>query len=93
MHQPLEATCMTCGSSHVRTVAVRSAFWQGERLVVVEGIPALVCDNCGEQFYEESTDHVIRKLRDEGFPAAEATGEMRVPVFSFSGRPMARQAP
>ncbi len=93
MHQPLETSCITCGGTHVRTVKVRSAFWQGERLVVVEGIPALVCDHCGEQFYEESTDRVIQALRDEGFPAEEAAGEMRVPVFSFSGRLVAGEAP
>lgn len=85
MHQPLETTCISCGSSHVRTVHVRSAFWQGERLVVVEGIPALVCDNCGEQFYEETTDRAIGALRAQGFPPQQATGEMRVPVFSYSG--------
>jgi YgiT-type zinc finger domain-containing protein len=87
MHQPLDTHCIACGGTHVRTVPVRSAFWQGDRLVVVEGIPALACADCGEQFYEESTDAAIQALRDRGFPIAEATGEMRVAVFSFAARP------
>jgi YgiT-type zinc finger domain-containing protein len=62
---------------------VRSAFWHGERLVVVEGIPALVCGACHEQSYADDTVVRLDMLRGEGFPAGKARAELRVPVFSF----------
>ena len=87
-------TCTSCGS--VRRCAqahVRSAFWQDERLVVVEEIPALVCGACAEQFYDDSTVVGLDLLRGEGFPAEKARARMRVPVFSFADRAAGRRAP
>ncbi len=65
---------------------VRSAFWEGERLVVIEDIPALVCPDCREQFYDEATTMVLDLLRGDGFPEAKASSVMSVPVFSFGER-------
>ncbi len=80
------ATCTSCGAADVRAAAVRSALWHGERLVVVEDIPALVCSACGERFYDDATVMVLDLLQGDGFPEADARGEMRVPVFSFRDR-------
>jgi YgiT-type zinc finger domain-containing protein len=65
---------------------VRSAFWHDDRLVVVEDIPAVVCGACAEQSYEDSTMVMLDLLRGEGFPAAKARAELRVPVFSLRDR-------
>ena len=65
---------------------VRSAFWQDDRLVVVQDIPALVCGACAEQFYDDATVIGLDLLRGDGFPAEEARTELRVPVFSFGDR-------
>jgi YgiT-type zinc finger domain-containing protein len=75
--------CTSCGNPDMQARRVRSAFWHDERLVVVEDIPAMVCGACGEQFYEDNTVVVLDLLRGGGFPADEARGELRVPVFSF----------
>lgn len=80
------ATCASCGSADVRISEVRSAFWEDDRLVVVEGIPALVCATCSERSYDDSTAVVLDLLRGEGFPAAKASREISVPVFSFRDR-------
>ena len=77
------AACTNCGGFDVRRADVRSAFWHDDRLVVVEDIPALLCGNCGEQFYEDTTVVVLDLLRGNGFQAASARTELRVPVFSF----------
>jgi len=79
-------TCTNCGSPNVRSAEVRSAFWHEERLVVVEGIPALVCAACSEQFYDDSTVVMLDLLRGDGFPEEQARSELRVPVFSFGER-------
>jgi YgiT-type zinc finger domain-containing protein len=86
MDQPPRATCTECGSASVRSTRVRSAFWHEDRLVVVEDIPALVCESCNEQFYEDNTAVILDLLRGEGFPAEKARAELRVPVFSFRNR-------
>lgn len=84
LQQPSALTCANCGSVNVRASHVRSAFWQDDRLVVVEDIPALVCGACAEQFYDDSTVVGLDLLRGGGFPVEEAGSELRVPVFSFA---------
>jgi len=80
------ATCASCGGSDVRLAGVRSAFWHDDRLVVVEDIPAIVCEACGAQSYDDAAVVVLDLLRGEGFPAEKARAELRVPVFSFRDR-------
>jgi YgiT-type zinc finger domain-containing protein len=83
--QPV-ASCANCGSENVRGALVSSAFWHQGQLVVVEDIPALVCDACHEQFYDDATVVTLDLLRGEGFPSDQARGELRVPVFSLRDR-------
>ena len=90
VQQHSSATCMNCGSVNVHMSHVRSAFWQDDRLVVVEDIPALVCGACAEQFYDDTTVVGLDLLRGEGFPAEKARAELRVPVFSFGDRAAAK---
>jgi YgiT-type zinc finger domain-containing protein len=91
--QQSQVICTNCGSANVSASQVRSAFWQDDRLVVVEGIPALVCGACAEQFYDDSTVVGLDLLRGEGFPAEKARAELRVPVFSFGDRAAAKSRP
>ena len=78
-----QAACPNCQSAGIRPARVRSAFWHDERLVVIEEVPALVCDTCGNQFYDDNTVVMMDLLRGEGFPPEQAVGELRVPVFTF----------
>jgi YgiT-type zinc finger domain-containing protein len=80
------AVCPGCGGSDIGMARVRSAFFHGDRLVVIEDIPALVCSGCNEQFYDDRTVVVLDLLRGDGFPVEEAREEIRVPVFSFRDR-------
>ena len=88
--QRSQVICTNCGSANVSASQVRSAFWQDDRLVVVEGIPALVCGACAEQFYDDNTVVGLDLLRGEGFPAEKARAELRVAVFSFGDRATAK---
>ncbi len=82
--QQLSAACPVCESTDTRHAHVRSAFWHNDRLVVIEDVPALVCNTCGEQFYDDATVHMIDRMRQNGFPPEDAVRELRVPVFSYS---------
>ncbi|MDH5558306.1 MAG: YgiT-type zinc finger protein [Alphaproteobacteria bacterium] len=79
----LPDSCELCGGTDLRNELVRSAFWHEDRLVVVEDIPAVVCGSCHEQFYDDLTVIQIDLLRGDGFPAEQAGGEIRAPVFSL----------
>lgn len=83
MRTEAAATCSLCGDGELRETRVRSAFFEGERLVVVEDIPALVCSACGEQFFDDLTAIRLDLLRGAGFPAAMSCRELNVPVFSL----------
>jgi len=85
------ATCTQCGGGELHETRVRSAFWEGDRLVVVEDIPALVCSACGEQFFDDNTAIRLDLLRGAGFPDAMARSELRVPVFCLD--PAAAEEP
>ncbi len=82
--EQLSAACPVCESADTRLARVRSAFWHDDRLVVIEDVPALVCNTCGEQFYDDATVRLIDRMRANGFPPEDAVGELRVPVFSCS---------
>jgi YgiT-type zinc finger domain-containing protein len=64
---------------------VKTAIWQGDRLFVVEDVPAQVCTNCMEQYYDERVTDIIRRMTEEGFPSIKAKREILVPVFSLEG--------
>ncbi len=81
--EKLSAACPVCESTNTRLARVRAAFWHNDRLVVIEGVPALVCKTCGEQFYDDAAVLIIDRMRNKGFPSEDAVGELRVPVFTF----------
>jgi YgiT-type zinc finger domain-containing protein len=80
--------CSNCQSASLRAARVRSAFFHNDRLVVLDQVPALVCDACREQFYDDNTVVVLDRLRGDNFPAEQASGELRVQVFSFAEVPL-----
>jgi YgiT-type zinc finger domain-containing protein len=85
MNQQAAAPCPRCGGALAATT-VRTTIWQGDRVAIVEDIPAHVCGACLEQFYDDAVSEALRRLSEEGFPAAKAEREITVPVFSLVGR-------
>lgn len=82
----IEHECPQCGSMQLYETLVKSAFWQDEHLIVVDNIPAVVCEACGERFYDDVTVTALDLMQGDGFPANEAVAHMHVPVFSYSHR-------
>ena len=77
--------CPRCGEPLVAST-VKTAVWQGDQVALIEDIPAHICSGCLEQFYDDDVSDAMRRLAETGFPAAEATRQMSVPVFSLAGR-------
>ena len=89
MNDASGAQCPRCGGS-LSASTVRTTIWQGERVAIVEDIPAHVCDACLEQFYDDDVSDALRRLAEAGFPKAQANREIQVPVFSLAGRIVSR---
>ncbi len=75
--------CEACFNGVLRRDKAKSAFWQRDGLVVIEDIPALICQSCGEAYYEDETAMMLDRLRGGGFPDSRAAREISVLVFSY----------
>ncbi len=65
------APCPRC-QEPLAAKTVRTTIWQGDRVAIVEDIPAHVCGSCMEQFYDDDVSDALRRLAEEGFPAETA---------------------
>ncbi len=83
--EALPASCPRCHEAMLAKT-MRTAVWQGDRVAIVEDIPAHVCETCSEQFYDAAVSDALRRLAEDGFPAEAAKNEILVPVFSLKGR-------
>ena len=77
--------CRRC-QKLTRGATVRSDVWQGDRLIVVEDIPAQVCELCQEQYYDSPTQDALRALIQGDLKSATPKRVMEVPVYSLEGR-------
>ena len=67
------ADCNYCGG-HVTEKRVQKACWWGDRLVaVIDNVPAGVCTQCGERFYQAAILKRIERMLEnrEGFEKME----------------------
>jgi HTH-type transcriptional regulator / antitoxin MqsA len=54
--------CQVCGGEKFRVAQVTETFRVNERLFVVEGIPADVCEHCGEALFGAGVAEQVRRL-------------------------------
>lgn len=79
----LLAACQSCGKTNLVNAETKSAFFDNDRLVMVENIPAIICTACHERHYSDRTVVLLDLLRGSGFPAEQAVRHIAVPVFSL----------
>ena len=91
MNDAAGAQCPRCGGS-LSASTDRTTIWQGERVAIVEDIPAHICGTCLEQFYDDDVSEALRRLAEAGFPKVQAVREIQVPVFSLADRIVPRPA-
>jgi len=71
-------TCPVChtGSMHERRVTYTQVY--EDQLVVIQGVPALVCDFCGERWFDnEAVDGLQRLLQSDAGPPEGSVGKHR----------------
>jgi len=52
--------CDICGGNREKKLVSYHIFFEG-RLVVVENVPAEVCGQCGEQYFDPNTVEMLQK--------------------------------
>ena len=83
--------CQSCGGATYEA-KVRMLLEEQSGLVIIEDIPAWLCDRCNEQFYDEVTRVRIEILRKSGFPFQEAKRVVEVPIFSMNDVPIPKSS-
>ncbi|MHB8621160.1 MAG: type II toxin-antitoxin system MqsA family antitoxin [Chloroflexota bacterium] len=72
--------CYLCGGKTERRVVTAENWW-GESLALVENVPAWVCQQCGEAYFEAATSRQLDGLRKA---PPTATRTISVPVYPFA---------
>ncbi len=73
--------CDVCGATQFHTELVSEVFLVDSKRMLVEPIPARVCDHCGEAtFSRETTEKVRRMVHGEARPVGRVTLE----VYEFA---------
>ncbi len=66
--------CHVCGNKSARDEYVSEVFTVDGRRVLVEHIPARVCERCGEAIFSSATAEQVRRLiQGEGRPSRTVT--------------------
>jgi len=72
--------CYLCGGApEARKVTARR--WRDGNLTLIENVPALVCQNCGEPYFDAETCLQMDRVMEDP-PSPRKTIE--VPVYAFS---------
>jgi len=89
------AECISCAGGTLERDRISTALWRGADLVVIEGIPALVCQSCGERYFEDEVAMALDMMRDGSGAKEPPARIMSVPVFEFAppGSPQTGKGP
>ncbi len=72
--------CVFCGGT-LKEKLVTFSYEEGDRYLIVEHVPAEVCEKCGEKTYSPKvTDELLRFAKNEFKPKKF----IKVPVFEFA---------
>ena len=72
--------CEVCGAGHRREKLIRYSVALGDRFIVVERVPAAVCDHCGETTLEPS---VVERLQETIWESRTPLRLIETPVYEF----------
>ena len=59
-------TCYFCSKGILEDEKVTVDFRWGTKLVVIEGVPAKVCNECGERYYSAEVSKRMEEIAIEG---------------------------
>ncbi len=75
--------CMICKHGETRAGKTTVTLERGGATLVIKGVPALICDNCGEAYVDEGITRQLLEATEEALRAG-----VQVDVREFSGAPI-----
>lgn len=72
--------CDFCPGGRLRSQQVREYYRAGKGLVVIEKVPAYVCNKCGERYYDARVARQMRQLAQKG---TRAKTKISFPLIRF----------
>lgn len=71
-----------CGGKTTKKLVTAENWW-GNEFMLIENVPAWVCDNCGEQYFEPKVCEELDRLR-QAPPASKKM--IKIPVYNFPNK-------
>jgi YgiT-type zinc finger domain-containing protein len=75
--------CTRCCEGHLAAKQGREYFRYGDALVIIEDVPAWVCNKCGERYHHA---RVYKRMRHIATHSDQFTGHVSIPVDATSQR-------
>ncbi|HEX9930037.1 MAG TPA: type II toxin-antitoxin system MqsA family antitoxin [Pyrinomonadaceae bacterium] len=55
--------CDVCGKHEAQIKYVTRSYGKGANLLIIENVPVIVCQNCGESYLTAETLHEIERIK------------------------------
>ncbi|MBI3290342.1 type II toxin-antitoxin system MqsA family antitoxin [Candidatus Microgenomates bacterium] len=75
--------CYFCTTGELKKEKVNITRFWGKELVALNDVPALVCQQCGERYYDAKVSHEIDHKIKEALRNRLALPKIDVPVLQF----------
>lgn len=72
--------CTLCCEGRLEAKRGREYFRYGQALVIIEDVPAWVCNKCGERYHHA---HVYKKMRQIAAHSDQITERVSIPVARY----------
>lgn len=63
MSNNISTICDICGNSEVKIKHITRSYGKGEKLLIIENVPVIVCQKCGESYLTAETLHEIARIK------------------------------
>ena len=73
-------TCARCWVGRLAANRGREYFRHGDELIIIEDVPAWVCNKCGERYHHAK---VFKRMRQIAAGSGRITKHVRVPVARY----------
>lgn len=75
----MNKACIAC-PGELKQETVKYTQWYQGRLIVIENVPAWVCDQCGETYYDPE---IVERIQSLIWSDAEPTRVIEAPVYDL----------
>ena len=72
--------CVRCCEGHLEATRGREYFRHGQSLVIIEDVPAWVCNKCGERYHQA---RVYKKMRQIAAHSDQIAEHVSIPVARY----------